>query len=322
MENNGNDLKKDTNFLDILNEIEYINDEQAEILGKINHSLNLNRLKSLSLNAAKFLVNREKGTNNTLSLNGIIELEDGVFDVITKSKTPLSLNGLIELNENKAKSLIKNHKDYVSLNGLQNISDNVASILAKFKGFLYLYGINKLSDNAVNSLVKYQGRALGLSNNLKSLFNKSVYLITDENKNMELCLIRLKPNNGWVYLYAVGYAGGGVYLESFFKFKEENSIFFIYEKSSIPYESWDSFYKDEEEFQDHDLELSKEDNSIISEVLDYAKKEWLKYEDEITLNEESKKLVKKNFFASRNWYEGRQLIYEIISKRWNLSYKW
>jgi hypothetical protein len=306
----------------ILDGLETINDDQAIILGKINQSLSLNGIKSLSLSCATSLISRNKGTDNTLYMDGITEVSNEVFEELTKTKTPLSLNGLLEINEQMAKCLVKNHKDYVSLNGVKNISDKVASILAKFKGFLYLNGIKHLSEDAINSFVKFQGRSLDFSKEFKSIFNKSIYTVVDKNNDLQLFLSRINSSEDWVYVYVVGYSGSRTFSENFYKYKKVNSDYLIFKKSAIPDETWDSFFKNDIIIYDQNLKLSIEDQKYVSILMQFVKKEYLIYNDEIFLNDECKKLLKKNVFASPYWDDGGSKIYQILSKSWDISYKW
>ena len=68
----------------ILDGLETINDDQAIILGKINQSLSLNGIKSLSLSCATSLISRNKGTDNTLYMDGITEVSNEVFEELKK----------------------------------------------------------------------------------------------------------------------------------------------------------------------------------------------------------------------------------------------
>lgn len=307
----------------ILDGLESLSDKQAEILGNVRQPLSLNGLNTLSINAANFLIHREKGTNNTLELNGLKFLEDDVFNILTKSQTPLSLDGILEINEKQANSLVKNHKDYVSLRGISHLSDQTANILAKFKGFLYLDGLLDLSENAVSSLIKFQGRSLSLSKGIRTIFNKSVFITTDQNKCLQLFVLRMETSQDWIFLYAIGYSGGGVYSESFFKYKADDmSNYIIYKANSIPYESWESLYRNDVSLNEQNLDVSTDDQKHISDMLLYTKKEWISYEETIELKNETLKLIKRNIFTSLGWNDGGTRIYHLISRNWNISYQW
>ena len=231
-------------------------------------------------------------------------MSDEVFDIVTKSGTPLSLNGLISLSKKQANSLVKNHKDYISLNGIITVCDEVVEILSRLKGFLYLEGLVDLNQSAAEQFIKFQGKSLSLSKRIRNVFNKSVFIATDKNKDLQICLIRKNSSFDWVYLYAVGYSGGGVHSESFFKYKKEGSDYFIYKKSSIVEEPWDEYYKNEENILNLELVLSTEDKNHLSDILGYVGREWLVYESQVNLNDKNKKLINKNIFGSPYWDEG------------------
>ena len=65
----------------------------------------------------------------------------------------------------------------------------------------------------------------------------------------------------------------------------------IFKKSAIPDETWDSFFKNDIIINDQNLNLSIEDQKYVSILMQFVKKEYLIYDDEIFLNESSLPLI-------------------------------
>jgi len=68
--------------------------------------------------------------------------------------------------------------------------------------------------------------------------------------------------------------------------------------------------------------MTTQDKQSISDILKYAKSEWLNYEDNFTIIPSALKSLKKNYFASKSWEDEGVRILQVISKNWNLNYRW
>jgi hypothetical protein len=299
-----------------------IDDADAEVLSKLNNSISLNGLESISEKSALHFSNRNKGTDNTLYLDGLKNTTAAVFDNITKIKTPLSLNGFETLSELFAKSLVKNHKDYVSLNGVKSITAEVAKILKKFKGFLYLNGLNELDEETSEQLIKYVGRSLSLSKIAENVFNKSIFLEVDKEDNPLIYVLKRRTLNNWIYIYAIGKSGGNTFSEFLCKYQKQNTDFEIYSSNTVPNGNWESCYLNDTEIKTDKLALDENDNNIIKEIMDYSKRNWIIYGDNFSIITDNKKLIKKNIFQSPYWDKEGSKILQILSKKWMISYRW
>jgi len=71
-----------------------------------------------------------------------------------------------------------------------------------------------------------------------------------------------------------------------------------------------------------ELKMTTQDKQSISNILKYAKSEWLNYEDNFTIIPSALKSLKKNYFASKSWEDEGVRILQVISKNWNLNYRW
>lgn len=315
-------LKYEGNSAIILDGLQFIDDRHSEILGKIRQSLSLNGLISISTESVQNLIKRPRGTDNTLYLNGLKNISDEIFDIITKSKTPISLDGLQEINVAKATSLIKNHKDYVSLNGVTNISNEVSEILIKFKGFLYLNGLKEIDNQVSNTFVKFQGRSLQISKEVRQFFDKSVFVSIDSFSSLQVFILKLKSKSDWIYLWAGGYARSNAFEECMYKYKRVNSNYLIYKSKVVLTSTWEFIQEDAGPSPKNDLPISVEDYEIINLMSKYIQSDWLDYNPKVSIKDENKKLLKKNYFASPYWDEDGSRVFQLISKRWNFLYKW
>jgi hypothetical protein len=299
-----------------------LGEDHVDVFSKLKASISLNGIKSISRNILEKFTKREKSTSDSISFNGLIELDDETFEELTKIKSPIYLDGLKDINVKNAKSLVKNHSELFSLNGLKHIEQNVAEILLKFKGYLSLKGLENISEITSNTLIKFIGKSLTINKTLNPFYNKSLFIETYPNNSLSICIIKLKLNDGFTYLYAIGNSGGGVYSEYICKYQKNGSVFNIYKSNSLKYDFWDEYSEDGVIINSKNLEMSESDNQSFSSIFNYAKSEWLNYEDGISVMPNSLKIVKKNIFSSKLWEEEGVRIMQIISKNWNLSYRW
>jgi hypothetical protein len=304
------------------NGLNEITDDQADLFSKVNATISLNGLRNITKSSAEKLSKRQKSTSDSIFLNGIEHLDDEIFDELTKIKTPVYLDGLKSINVTNAKSLINNHNDLFSLNGLIDIDINIIEILVKFKGYLWLYGLKNLDVFKSNLFLKYQGRSLKINKTNNLYYNKAVILESYPDNSLKICVVKLKSTDGYTYLYAVGNSGGGTISEYICKYQQIGSIFNIYQSLEISEDPWGSYLENELTVGDKDLIMSIQDTHSISEILKYTKSEWLNYEDNFSLLPNAIKLLKKNFFASKTWEDEGSRMLGIISKNWNLNYRW
>ena len=304
------------------NGLKELTDDQADLFSKINASISLNGVTNISKSVAEKLTKRQKSTSDSISLNGIEEIDDETFDELSKIKTPVYLDGLKYFNVKKAKSLVKNHNDLFSMNGLIDIEISVIDILVKFKGYLYLNGLVNLDESKSSLFLRYQGKSLNIDKKNNLLYNKAVMIETYPDNSLSICVVKLKNIDGYTYLYAIGNSGGGTISEYFCKYQKSGAIFNIFQSSDILDDAWNSYVENEVSVADKNLKMSIQDKQSISEILNYTKNEWLNYEDDFSILPNSLKLLKKNYFASKSWEEEGTRILQIISKNWNLNYRW
>lgn len=316
-------LLKNKNYYTVsFNGIKELTDVQAEFFSKLNATISLNGLTSISKSVAEKLTERQKSTSDSISLSGIENIDDETFEEITKIKTPVYLDGLKNFNVKKAKSLVKNHNDLFSMNGLIDIDISVLETLLKFKGYLYLKGLANLDEPKSNLLLKYQGKSLTIDKNNNPSYNKAIFLESYPDDSLSILVVKLKSVDGYTYLYAIGNSGGGTISEYICKYQKNGNIFNIYQSPQIAEDFWDSFLENEVNIVEKDLKMTILDKQAISDILKYVKSEWLNYEDNFAILPGALKLLKKNLFASKSWEDEGVRILQIISKNWNLNYRW
>lgn len=316
-------LLKNKNYYTVsFNGIKELTDVQADFFSKVNATISLNGLSIISKSVAEKLTKRLKSTSDSISLSGIENIDDETFDEITKIKTPVYLDGLKSFNVKKAKSLIKNHNDLFSMNGLIDIDISVIETLVKFKGYLYLKGLANLDESKSNLLLKYQGKSLNIDKNNNSSYNKAIFLESYPDESLSIFVVKLKSVDGYTYLYAIGNSGGGTISEYICKYQKYGTIFNIYQSPQIAEDSWDSYQENEVNIVDKDLKMTILDKQSISDILKYVKSEWVNYEDNFTILPNALKSLKKNYFASKSWEDEGVRILQVISKNWNLNYRW
>jgi hypothetical protein len=142
----------------------------------------MNTVKSLTIEAAKQLVNSASENEDFLLIPGITNLYEGEALVLATYRGGLVLDDLTRLSDSAATALLA-HKGGLSFNGLINISDELADILKQYQGDLTL-NINSLdSINSTESLVS-------LKVNCKTLKIKSAKkLMCSERKNEDFLFI-------------------------------------------------------------------------------------------------------------------------------------
>lgn len=166
-----------------LNDVTAIDDEAAVVLGKRNFYLPLNKLRQLSVTAAKALAQ----TDSHLCLDSLTSLTPELLDALAnrpKDSQSLSLNGLTTVTVDEARTLAQvacyrlelsltslpdaiakilgQREGHLTLDKLPTISDAAAAELAKIGGDLSLNGLTTLSDKAAKSLSKHAGSSLYL----------------------------------------------------------------------------------------------------------------------------------------------------------------
>jgi len=174
---------------EFLDDVTAIDDEAAVVLGKRNFYLPLNKLRQLSVTAARALAQ----TDSHLCLDGLTSLTPALLEALAnrpKDSQSLSLNGLTTMTADEAQTLalvecgrlelgitslsdtiakvLAQREGTLSLGMLTTISDAAAAELAKIGGDLWLNGLTTLSDKAAKSLSKLKSKYLYLDG-LKSL---------------------------------------------------------------------------------------------------------------------------------------------------------
>jgi hypothetical protein len=158
--------------------------------------------------------------------------------------------------------------------------------------------------------------------------SKSTYMVEREKKNSKECriIILSKSADDYLYVVAIGYAGGGVWGEIIAKistidnWNTSKGVFtnYIYDKN------WKYEYNGEkcEEFNEAINEI---DSEILKQLEEELFSKYVYYDDnddEVAdiplLNKEFKATLKaKTFDSTRS-----TSIYKNLSKHWGLSYKW
>lgn len=142
----------------------------------------MNTVKSLTIEAAKQLVNSASENEDVLLIPGITNLYEGEALVLATYRGGLVLDDLTRLSDSAATALLA-HKGGLSINGLINISDELADILKQYQGDLTL-NINSLDS------IKSTEPLASLKVNCKTLKVKSAKkLICSKRENKDLLVI-------------------------------------------------------------------------------------------------------------------------------------
>jgi hypothetical protein len=150
-----------------------IEDGAAVLLGKHNVYLPLNRLRQLSVAAAKALAR----TDSHLCLDGLTSLTPELAEALAKrpkNSQSLSLGGITTIGVEEARTLAK-VASYRLVLGLTSLSDAIAEELGKREGDLCLDELVTLSDHAAACLSKVRGNlSLGGVTTLSDVAAKSL----------------------------------------------------------------------------------------------------------------------------------------------------
>ncbi len=132
-----------------------IDDEAAVVLGKRNFYLPLNKLRQLSVTAARALAQ----TDSHLCLDGLTSLTPELLEALAnrpKDSQSLSLNGLTTITADVAQTLAMVECDRLEL-GITSLSDAIAKVLGQREGTLSLGRLTTISDAAAAELAKIGG---------------------------------------------------------------------------------------------------------------------------------------------------------------------
>lgn len=180
--------KSISEYLD-LDEYDSIEPKAAAILAGENSDLYLDGIKFLDKESAKALSKHEG--ENSLSMNGLEELEEGAFEELVKHSGSISLNGLRNLSNEDAKAL-SNFSFDISLDGVEALED--ASAFVNHSASLSMMGVKVISDKVAEQLVKKKGPlslAYDLSDSLETLSPSLAKLLVKLYSDSEITLDKI-----------------------------------------------------------------------------------------------------------------------------------
>lgn len=275
---------------------------------------------------------------------GILNAKHGVIDIQGKILIEFTYDEIkLEFDESNKPIYIVSKKDK---KGVIN-ENNKILIELQYENIILRHNFFMAKKNKLEELIDINGK---LINNIKydyltywtpdnQLFwvggyykgmkvSKSTYMVDREKKNSKECRIIILSKSAVDYLYivAIGYAGGGVWGEIMAKISTtndwdtSNGVFtnYFYDKN------WKYEY-DGDSCKEFNKQIDEIDTSILEQLKEELFSKYVYYDDNDEnvadiplLNKEFKSTLKaKTFDSTRS-----TSIYKNLSKHWGLSYKW